>query len=277
MAKPHDALRAFGLQLRQAREDAGLGTRRLAELLSWPPSKISKLENGQQAATMDDVSAWATATGCDSGATRRLHTDLRKARQEYAAWRQRLASGTGARQQSQLRGESEATTIRAFEQAIIPGLLQTPDYARNVLTGVIETYELPRDVDEGVRVRLKRQEILYAPDKQLRFLIAEAALYCRMAPAEVMAAQLDRLLVVAGVPTVQVGIVPFTARYTVGPLNGFWIYDDSYVLVETLAAELTLTEPDEVALHVRIFDSLWKQAATAADARSLIVRASQHY
>lgn len=278
MAKPHAALRAFGLELRQAREDAGYGTRRLAELLAWPPSKISKLENGQQTATADDVAAWAAATRCDGAMTSRLHTELRRARQEYAAWRQQLAAGTGARQHAQLRGEAEAQTIRAFEPAVVPGLLQTPDYARHVLTGVVETYELPPDVEEGVRVRMRRQEILYAAgERRLRFLIGEAALYTRMAPADVMAAQLDRLLVVAGVPPVDLAIVPFTARYRVGPLNGFWIFDDRYVLVETLSAELTLAEPAEVALHSRIFDSLWQQAVSDEDARRLIIRASQSY
>jgi hypothetical protein len=92
-----------------------------------------------------------------------------------------------------------------------------------------------------------------------------------------MAAQLDRLLVVAGASTVEVGIVPFTARYTVGPLNGFWIFDESYVLVETLSAELTLAQPAEVALYAKIFESLRKQAVTDEDARSLLVRASQSY
>jgi hypothetical protein len=249
----------------------------MAALLSWPPSKISKLENGQQAATPEDVQAWAETAGATTEVVDQLLTGLHQARLDYAAWRQQLSEGTGAKQQARLRAESDVGHIAAFEPAVIPGLLQTPDYARHVLAGIVDMYGVVDDVEEGVRMRIRRQEALYQPDKQFRFLIAEPALYCRMAPPEVMTAQLDRLMVAAGMETVELGLLPFSARYTVGPLNGFWIFDDSYVLVETLSAELTITEPTDVALYGRIFHQLWQQAVTGDAARALLVRASAAY
>lgn len=275
MAKPHAALRAFGLQLRQVREDAGISGRALAESLEWAPSKVSKLENGQQTATPADVLAWTRATGTVPDVLERLLAELEHARFEYAAWRQQLADGTRARQHSRLRAEAEVGLIRAFEPAVVPGLLQTPDYARHVLAGIVETYGVVDDVEEGVRIRLRRQELLYNSEKRFRFLLAEPALYCRMAPPEVIVAQIDRLLVAAGMETVELAIVPFSARYPVGPLNGYWIFDDEYVLVETLSAELTVTEPDDVGLYERIFETMWTRAVTGDAARGLLLRASE--
>jgi len=277
LAKPHAALRAFGLQLRQVREDAGISGRAMAELLGWPPSKISKLEHGQQTATAADVVAWVGAAGAAAGVLERLVAGLERARLEYAAWRQQLADGTRARQQSRLRAEAEVSSIRAFEPAVVPGLLQTPDYARHVLAGIVEMYGVVDDVEEGVRVRLRRQELLYNSEKRFRFLMAEPALYCQMAPREVMIAQIDRLLVAAGMETVELSIVPFSARWPVGPLNGYWIFDDQYVLIETLSAELTVTEPADVDLYARIFDTMWARAVSGDGARAVLLRASQAY
>lgn len=277
MAKPHAALRAFGLQLRQAREFAGLTNRDLAELLTWAPSKISKLEMGHQTATAQDVRDWAAATHLDAGKLAHLLAELERVRLEYTAWRQQLADGTGAKQAARLRAESDVTSIRAFEPAVIPGLLQTAEYARSILSGFVDTYQVVNDVDEGVRVRIRRQESLYRPGKAFHFVVAEAALYTRMAPASVMVGQLDRLLAVAGLPSVTLGVIPFSATYVVGPLNGFWIFDDNYVLVETFSAELTITEAAEVALHVRIFERLSDSAVYDGDARQLITLAAAGY
>lgn len=272
MAKSHAALRAFGLQLRQTREGAGISGRRLAELLDWPQSKISKLENGQQAATPEDVEAWADATGPDE--RERLLAELGRARTEYSAWRQRLSEGTGARQLQRLRAEADVQLVRAFEPAVVPGLLQIPDYARAVLTGVVENYGVVDDVDEGVRHRMRRQEALYDISRIHRFLLYEAALYCRMAPPPVMRAQLDRLVSVSGLDSVELSIVPFTAAMPIGPLNGFWIFDDSYVLVETLGAELAISDPADVALYARIFDRSISVAVAGDQARGLLLRAA---
>lgn len=277
MAKPHAALRAFGLQLRQARESAGLSNRDLAELLTWAPSKISKLEMGHQTATAQDVHDWARATRLNAAELTELLADLDRARLEYTAWRQQLAGGTGAKQAARLRAESDVTSIRAFEPAVIPGLLQTAEYARSILSGFVDTYQVVNDVDEGVHVRMRRQESLYKPGRTFHFVIAEAALHTRMAPASVMIGQLDRLLAIAGLPSVTLGVIPFTATYIVGPLNGFWIFDNTYVLVETFSAELTITETAEVALHTRIFERLSDAAAYDGDARQLITLAAAGY
>jgi transcriptional regulator with XRE-family HTH domain len=277
VAKPHDALRAFGLQLRRVREDAGLTGRAVADRTGWPHSKVSKLERGQQTATPSDVDAWVSATGATETAAAALHVALRQARMEYTAWRQRLSTGTRARQVQRREAEADATLIRAFEPGVIPGLLQTPDYARAVFQGLVSTYNVANDIEDGVRARLRRQELLHQAGRRYQFVLAEAALYCRMADPLTMRGQLDRLLAVARFPAVELSIVPLGARWPVGPLNGFWIFDQDYALVETLGAELTLREPAEVATYERIFETFSALAVRGAAAADLILGATRRY
>jgi transcriptional regulator with XRE-family HTH domain len=277
VAKPHDALRVFGLQLRQVREDAGLTGRAVAERTGWPHSKVSKLERGQQTATRSDVDAWVQATGAGQGDADRLHLALRQARMEYTEWRQRLSTGTRARQVQRRAAEAEATLIRAFEPGVLPGLLQTADYARAVFQGLVSTYQIADDVEEGVRARLSRQELLQHPGRRYHFVLAEAALYCRMADSSVMRAQFDRLLTVARLPAVDLAVVPLGARWPVGPMNGFWIFDRDYALVETLGAELTLREPTEIAIYERIFETFSRLAVRGPAVTDLILGAIRRY
>ena len=208
VAKPHDALRVFGLQLRQVREDAGLTGRAIADRTGWPHSKVSKLERGQQTPTVADVDAWVQATDAEPEDAERLRGALRLARHEYTEWRQRLSTGTRARQVQRREAESDATLIRAFEPGVLPGLLQTADYARAVFQGLVTTYDITDDVEEGVRARLSRQELLLQPGRNYHFVLAETALYCRIADSAVMRAQLERLLAVARIPNVDLAIVP---------------------------------------------------------------------
>jgi len=127
--------------------------------------------------------------------------------------------------------ETTAATIRAFEADVVPGLLQTADYARHLLRRLVAFRGLPDDVERGVRARMVRQEVLYDPDKQLRFLLTEAALRYQPCPRATLRGQLDRLLAVFGLATVEVGILPFDLELPVVPSHGFWIFDDRLVLV----------------------------------------------
>ena len=87
-----------------------------------------------------------------------------------------------------------------------------------------------------------------------------------------MAGQLDRLLTVQGLAKVSLGIIPRTARFDV-LANSFIIFDDAKVMVETISAELTITQGREIALYVKAFQALSAQAVYGAAARSLIVAA----
>lgn len=272
MTRVQEAREGLGRQLREARKGAGFTGTALAELLGWPQSKVSKIENGRQTPTRDDVLAWTQAVGREDEADRLL-ARLEVLETMYAEWRRRLGAGTSARQQESITLEAGAKHIRAFETTVIPGLLQTPDYARHRIAQSVARHGLPNDIDEGVRVRMQRQEVLYRPGKRLHFVLTEAAIRYRLCPVEVMAGQLDRLVALCSMSTIHVGVIGFDTELAESPKHGFWIFDDKRVLVETIGAELTLTQPQEIELYGRVFDKLAASASYGAAARQLITRA----
>jgi hypothetical protein len=106
-----------------------------------------------------------------------------------------------------------SSMIRHFEVAYVPGLLQTADYARRVLTEMVDLHALPvPDVEEAVATRMRRQHLLYDPEKTFEFILAESVLRWMLCPPEAMAAQLDRLQSAMNLPNVRFGIIPFGWR-----------------------------------------------------------------
>ncbi len=131
------------------------------------------------------------------------------------------------------------------------------------------------DLDEAVAARMEWQKIIYG-DREFQVVLEEQALRTRAGGAEVMAGQLDRLLAVMSLPKVDLGIIPSLAERTVMPSAGFLIFDEAMVQAETVSAELTVTQPHEIALYARRFELLRRSAARGRDARALIYRALGH-
>ncbi|SDT29770.1 Transcriptional regulator, contains XRE-family HTH domain [Streptomyces sp. TLI_053] len=262
---------ALGLRLRELRTEGGLTGRQLAERLGWTQSKVSKLETGRQTATPDDLKAWATGVG-QPGAASELTARLKAFESQYRSWRRQLAAGHRPVQDTLTIEYEQSTVMRAWEGSMIVGMLQTADYARHVFNAYVDLHRSPRDVEEAVRARIRRQESLYRPGRQYRIVMGEAALRARLCPPTVMAAQLDRLSGVIGLDTVTLGIVPFEAQLALPPANGFWIYDERLVIVEDWHAELWLEQPENVALYTRVWDTLADAAAFGSEAHRVLRR-----
>ncbi len=140
------------------------------------------------------------------------------------------------------------------------------------MKNVISFFQIPDDLDQAVSKRMERQQVLYQRGKRFHLLMAEQALYTTFGNDEVMFGQLDRLYSVIGMPRVTVGIVPRTAEGLV-VVENFFMFDDRMVKVEGHTAGLTITQPREIALYGRAFDTLASQSATGDGARTLIRRA----
>jgi transcriptional regulator with XRE-family HTH domain len=265
------ARQALGLRLRELRRHSGLTGRELAGQLGWPASKISKLENGHQTPTDGDLRAWANATGAER-VVAELVASLHTLESQHAEWRRQLRGGLRSHQVELARLDEKTKLFRALESTFIPGLLQTAEYARARFAQSIRVLKVPNDVDEAVRVRLQRQEILYQSDKRFHFLLTEAVLRYRLCPVEVMLAQLDRLVALSAMRNVRLGIIPFETPYSVAPAHGFWLLDEDLVIVETFSAELHLAQPPEIALYSAIFDRLAATASYSRDARAVITQ-----
>jgi hypothetical protein len=87
-----------------------------------------------------------------------------------------------------------------------------------------------------------------------------------------MLGQLDRLIWMAALPNVKLGIIGFDTAYVVAPAHGFWILDENRVMVETFSAELNLAQPQETNLYGTVFDSLAAVASYGRSARAIITR-----
>src|SRR6185437_4382118 len=220
----HQAKEALGTRLRDLRKDAGLTGRQLAEQTGWPGSKISKIEYGKQTPTDDDIRVWCHVTGGGDQADDLIAT-VRDIETMYVEWRRKLRTGTRRRQKASVLFERETKLFRWFEPLLIPGILHTAEYASAVLRRVIDFYEVPDDLDAGVSARMERQHILYKGDHQLRIIICQQALQTSVGGPGIMIGQLDRLLAVASLPRVQLGIIPERADYVV-PSNQFIMFDD---------------------------------------------------
>lgn len=268
----HEARNALGKRLCELRQASSLTGRQLAESLSWPASKVSKLENGRQTPSDDDIRAWTGATDSEHE-VEALLASLHTLEVQHAEWQRILRTGLKPRQQAHVEWDEKTRLFRAFEATVIPGLLQTAEYARSRFAEGIRRLNLPNDIDEAVQARIQRQEILYRPDKRFHFVLTEAALRFRLCPPEVMLGQLDRLVSFSALPNVRLGIIGFETQYATSPWHGFWMYDNERVLVETFSAALDLRQPQEIELYANAFDQLASVASYGRSARAIIMRA----
>jgi transcriptional regulator with XRE-family HTH domain len=266
------AREALGVRLRELRHDAHLTGRRLAESQGWHPSKVSKIEAGKQTPSQADVDAWARACARPDLAAE-LGATLRTLEEQYVEFRRLFRTGQRAGQEALAQVEADAESIRNFENVLVPGLLQTPEYARSMLSERLEDIAGVDDVDDAVAARMQRQQVLYRTGKRFHFVITEAVLRYLLCPPEVMAGQLDRLVALSTLTTVRFGVIPFQAQLPVIPLHGFHIYDDRAVHVENFTAALKLTQPSEIAAYDKLFGQLAGAASYGSEARALITRA----
>ncbi len=166
----------------------------------------------------------------------------------------------------------QSANLRMYQPSLVPGLLQTTEYAYAVLRRSIKFHNIPDDIDEGVSKRMERQQILYQGMRKFHILMGELALYNAVGGDSVMLGQLDRLLATTVLPRVSFGIVPIGAELPM-QLTNFVMFDERRVTVETIAAELTITQPSEIRVYHRTFDILVRKSVTGDEARALIHRA----
>ncbi|MER7922953.1 helix-turn-helix transcriptional regulator [Streptomyces sp. NPDC096057] len=266
------AREALGVRLRELRVEAGLNGKEFAARVGWQPSKVSRLEKGRQTATAADVEAWSQAAGAVAvadelvGRVRGLETSQR-------SWKRQLTAGHRAVQEGHGFQEQHAKVIHIFEVGIIPGIFQIPEYARGVLTDVADRYGMPRDIEDGVRARMKRQEVLYQSHRHFHALLWEGALNVVRCAPHAMAAQLDRLGSVIGLDTVTLGVIPFGVRTPFAPKHGFWIIDERLVIADTWNAELWLDCDEDITCYRAMWQTLKESAVFGQPAYNVIMRA----
>jgi transcriptional regulator with XRE-family HTH domain len=266
----------LGTRLRELRAVRYRSASALGRDLGWQQSRVSKLERGAQLPTPEDLDAWATATGAGPAVRAELADLLTSARVEYSVWSDVYRTGGIAGRQAELgRLEAQAAVIREYQPAMIPGLVQTPAYARELLSipgGPVLTGSTPEAIEGLVAERIKRQELLYQPNRRVQIVLGQAALWTHFGSINTLLGQLDRLVTLAELDSVELGIVPVATPSPIMPLAGFSLHDNEVLYVETLTDEHRVEDPEQIAAHVRAFDLLRDVAATGQDAAALIQR-----
>lgn len=263
-------------RLRAVRAQAGLTGKDLADAHGWQQSKVSRIENGKQMPSDEDIEAWVTACGAQDAQDELLRL-RNEAQIAHVTFRSRMRQGQQKVQEDYNNLVSSSGLIRHFETVYVPGLLQVPDYARRVLHEMISLHELEiDDVDAAVAARLQRQQMLYDTSKSFEFLLAEPVLRWLLCPAQVMRSQLDRLQTVIGLNRVRFGILPMGVELETTPQNSFQLYvgDEAVAAVETFIGE-TFHRGEEAQRYGRALDRMWEEAVTGEAARELIIRATR--
>lgn len=267
-----EARNALGKRLRELRVAAKLSGKQLAESLRWVGSKVSKIENGKQTPTDDDIREWTRATGTEDQ-TESLLAALHNLELQHTEWQRLLRAGMKTHQTTLSQIDEKTKFYRGFENTVIPGLIQTPDYARTLFARFVLMHKVPNDLNEAVKARMQRQEMLYMPDKRFHFVLTEAVLRYRLVSVDTMLGQLDRLMAMTSMRNVKLGIIDFKTQYVTDPRHGFWLLDDHLARFESYSAEINLRQPQEIELYTSIFEQLAAVASYGAAAREIIGRA----
>lgn len=239
----------LGRKLRDLRLRAGLSGDALAGRAGLSQSKVSRAERGQSLPSLAEVRAWAKATGASREELTELATLLDQVATTATSWRILHQLGLAQRQVEIAELERLTLHIQTFQPTMIPGLLQTADYARRVIELAFE----PGDVARAVAARLERQTVLYDSSKRFDFLLTDGAL--RWADQ----AQRDRLQSVATLPNVT--ILMTTARFPfLHPFVIWHLDDERLVTVETYAAEMLFRDEADLARY----QNVWQRLSQAA-------------
>jgi transcriptional regulator with XRE-family HTH domain len=260
---------ALGARLRELRKDARLDGRQFSTAAGWHWSKTSRIENGRRTPSEGDIATW-----CDVCNARLALPDLiaalRNVEAQWTEWKRVAASGHARRQQRAVEIEGQARLQRVYAPVVLPGLLQTEDYARAVLAQCIRFLGTPDDLDDAVAARMKRQQVLQQNRHRFVILADEAALYKTVGGDAVMTGQLQHLLEAAfDNPRLIFGVVPLTAPFTY-ITTSFDLIDNRMALIETISAELTVVTVSELGLYEKAWKALSRQAMYGDAAREAI-------
>ncbi|NJP68767.1 DUF5753 domain-containing protein [Streptomyces spiramenti] len=167
-----------------------------------------------------------------------------------------------------------ATVHRLYSAGLVPGILQSAGYVRAVLGIASTVHGLPtEDIEGAVRARLDRSRIIHEQGRRFVVVVEESVLRYRVAGADSMGAQLGYLLTAGALPAVSLGVIPMDTTRLHWPEETFHMYDSARVTVELVSADLTVTQPEEVAQYAAAFERLRSMAVYGAEARALITRA----
>jgi transcriptional regulator with XRE-family HTH domain len=278
--------RQLGRYLRDLRNAAGLTVKDAARGLEWSEAKMWRIETGQTSLRSLDVEAMCRIYGARQDITNAL-MGLAKETKARGWWQ---AYGDAVPEWFDLYVGLEAAASRLFlyGQELVPGLLQTEDYARTLIAADNPGVE-PAEIDRRVRLRMARQALISRTIDQpaLQVALNESVLRWPVGGTTIMAAQLERLAAASDLPNVSLRVVPFSAGFHPGilsgsfnilrfPLNGNGADSEPpTVYADLYTGALYLDKPQEIERYSDAFTGIWQQALDESSSRELITQAAE--
>ncbi|MFL5993742.1 MAG: helix-turn-helix domain-containing protein [Streptomyces sp.] len=265
--------RKLGAELRALRTSAGLTSGEAARLVGWHQSKVSRIETGASGVKPADVRLLLDAYRVGDANLRELLLVLAGSDESAGRhhWWHAYRGVLPPTYRDFISLESQASAMRTLETSVVPGLLQTPEYARAVTRAAVDGLDDER-LDALVEVRLARQDILRAqPPMELSAVLDEAVLRREVGGPEVMSRQLKRLVEAARLPQVRLQVLPFTAGAHVGITGPFVIFsfprtsDLDVVVLDHLTSSLYLERKEDLQAYTEAFNTLRIHALSPED------------
>lgn len=258
----------FGDELKYWRLAAGLSQEQLGDLIGYSGAQVGAVENGRRMPRMDLAQNCDKVLNTSAALVRQLERVKKFLRtQAYPAWFRGWANV-----------EREATTLRNWEPLLVPGLLQTEDYARTILG--VQPGTTAEWREDQVKTRMARQAALDGEGPPFLWcLIDEGVLYRRIGTAKIMHTQLEHLITMSERPNVTVQVVPYSVGEHPGTAGPFVIagFDDApgIVYLDTaVTGQLVETQSmvDQVTL---MWEALRSEALPRTASRDLIAKIAE--
>ncbi len=258
----------FGAEVRRWRNAAGLSQEQLGQRIGYSGALVGKVETGDRAPSLDFAEGCDRALPTADGLFGRLYELARHWDGGYPSWFTEW-----------VEAERRAITLRTWQPLLVPGLLQTPDYARALFLAWHGS-DSDDQVDQLVNARIERQAIFRPPDPpSLWAVLDEGVLRRRIGSGPTMRDQLLHLLAVSERSTITVQVVPAEAGAHVGLLGAFsiaaFVNAPGIVYLDTPDQGQIMERPSAVAKVSGIFDQVRAEALPRGVSRDLIRRVAE--
>lgn len=272
---PTVRLRRLAGELRRLREAAGLSREAVTATTGLDESSIYRVETAQTRPQRRTVMALLSTYGITDQTKIAEMVDLAKTAGQ-PGWVQTYEDYLSEQYTVYIGFEGEASKLSNYETVFVPGLLQTRDYARAVIRGVVPAITDER-VDRHVEARMRRQDVFQRTDPmQLWAVIDEAAIRRQVGGADVMKAQLQHLAEAAKAPHITIQIIPYEAGAHPGMPGSFVVMefpdpsDAALVYTDSMAGDLFLEKESDVARYRATFQQLVAQALSPAATKRIL-------
>ena len=270
--------RQLGAELRRLREQTGRTSADVARELNWSDSKLSRIETAKIGLTDSDLDRLCRLYQLDTAMRERLRTLTRQSRQR--GWWEGYKDVLLDQYEAYIAYEDEASAIYGYHSMVVPGLLQTDEYARAV-TVADSTPPDPAVIEQKVQVRMARQALLSRePAPQVQVVLDEATVRRQVGGQDVMRRQLRRLVTQAQRENISVRVLPFSVGAHRGIGGTFILLElgaeigGPLVYCDGLTGGVIRSKPDELKSYQTAFKEISKAALSPSDSAEFLIAAA---